>query len=205
MSDNAGTDRTPLPRLLAKPPQPPQVTGFSPPTEPTPEPEPPAEETKPKTKPKTKAKAKAKAKPKKHLAAAGETDAAASAPRTEPGQQKVVIKRTSTRLPHSLIERVRSAARAQKVARARLLLIAYLEHEDDLAQLLHPTPVKPRHQKYASIGLEPDDTGPKSRVTWDLPAPAMARLDASAQQHGVTRTALIRAVLEAAYPEQEQP
>lgn len=199
MTDKAGTDRPSLPRMTkpSEPSKPPRLAGFGPST-PEPDPEPPptpkAKATKPKT---TKPKAKA----------AAETDAAAPATRTEPDHEpRPNVVRTGTRLPRSLAKRVRSAARAQNVGRARLLLVAYLEHEDDLPLLLHPD--KPRDDKYASVGVKPDLLAvaePTEHVTWDFPALGKARLDETCQQHGVTRSALIRALLEAAYPEQKEP
>lgn len=203
MSDKAVTDRPSLGGVLKKPAgktEPPQVAGFAPPT---PEPDPKPQKTPKKANPKAKAAAGTGRGTTKKTR--GTADAGAAAPRAEPAHVAATV-RTATRLPRSLSKRVRGAARNQKVGRARLLLIAFLEHETDLPRLLHPEPAAPSDPELASVGLEPDQASePTDMVTWELPTPGMTRLDETCRQHGVTRTALIRAVLEAAYPEQKQP
>ena len=212
MTDSADTDRRPLGQL-SKPPKPPRLSGFNQPTIPKPEPAPkPKPKTKakaqPKPKTKTKAKTKAKAQPKpktKTKAARSEPEPVPAAPRTEPAPAVPSgIVRTATRLPQTLASRVRAEAQHRGISRARLLLIAYLDHAPNLQQLLHPEPVTPLERRYASVGLRPElpDTEPTVMVTWELPAAGMQRLDEAGQQHDVTRSALIRAVLAAACPEQ---
>ena len=99
-------------------------------------------------------------------------------------------------LPGRMAQQLRTEARRLRRSQVDLILTAYLDHGAQVSA------AEAYDAKRASVGLKPLSerrTEPVEQVSLSMPAEGRARLDETAQELGMNRSALVRAVLTLAF------